>query len=561
MNVKLLIVLTIVLSSLLVLPVNAENYNVYNLWAYNYNNVDLIVDNQSAIMVTCMSPALQGRSYMVANTRINDKNLNGATEYEARFQGTTLQIPYNQYVDESNRKLPYYIVYASSVPQTVSYQSSLTQYNTITITFNNVDTTEYDINVDKPDNVINLGTINNSVISLSYGSYLSSVTAVNNRDNVNCIIYNMNDGYVTLDLNENTQSASFVLYGSTYLDNFDTSVTINYEYVAPIEPTIEPTAQPTPDDFSQYGEKKNFQIRNIDYLQGTQLNGANLIIYYTDSEDNIISNPVYKNVNSPAVIDLRVPKAGGLFVEYGITPNYEPVKVQTYPALNNKVGYWINQEISDYVNLYYQYYDSDNPLTDINYGITLIDGNTHLPVSNAAINIDGANTQYTSNYGGTVFKNITQGIHTFTISKQGYNTLTFTKNIVITSNIEIEFFPISVIPTATITPSPITPITPSPTISPIDKPSNIIESVSWGLAKVFGVKTVDNANYIFALLIILFPAAIAGGITHQALGFIAGGMLGFVFALTIGLIPIWTFFAMCLLAVIYIMLIRGNEGF
>ena len=212
--------------------------------------------------------------------------------------------------------------------------------------------------------------------------------------------------------------------------------------------------------------------------------------------------------------------------------------------------------------MYYQYYDSNNPLTDINYGITLIDANTHLPVSNAAINIDGSNTQYTSNYGGTTFKNITQGVHTFTISKTGYNTLTFTKNIVITSSTEIEFFPLSVNPTATITPRPVNPsITPNPTISPIDKPTSILESVSYGLAKVFGVKTVDNANYIFALLIILFPAAIAGGITHQALGFIAGGMLGFVFALTIGLVPIWTFFAMCLLAVIYIMLIRGNEGF
>ena len=327
-----------------------------------------------------------------------------------------------------------------------------------------------------------------------------------------------------------------------------------------IQPTVEPTG--APDDLSQYGEKKNFQIRNIDYLQGTQLNGANLTIYYTDSEDNIISNPIYKNTNSPAVIDLRVPIAGGLFVEYGITPNYEPVKIQNYPYLNNRSGYWITQEISNYENLYYQYYDSDNPLTDINYGITLIDANTHLPVSNAAISIDGGNVQYTSNYGGTVFRNITQGTHTFRVSKNGYNALTLTKNVYITSNIEIEFFPLSVNPTATITPSAVNPtITPSPTISPIDKPTSILESVSYGLAKVFGVKTVDNANYIFALLIILFPAAIAGGITHQALGFIAGGMLGFVFALTIGLIPIWTFFAMCLLAVIYIMLIRGNEGF
>ena len=208
------------------------------------------------------------------------------------------------------------------------------------------------------------------------------------------------------------------------------------------------------------------------------------------------------------------------------------------------------------------FYDNESPLVNINFGITLIDGNTHLPVSNAAINIDGANTQYTTTYGGTVFRNITQGLHTFTISKQGYNTLTFTKNIAFSASTELEFFPISVIPTATITPRPVNPsITPSPTISPIDKPTSILESVSYGLAKVFGVKTVDNANYIFALLIILFPAAIAGGITHQALGFIAGGMLGFVFALTIGLIPIWTFFAMCLLAVIYIMLIRGNEGF
>lgn len=572
MRFKFILAIAIILCAFCILPVNAENIPLIMTYS-NLDNQHYNVTNSNTAYVTLVYGIanIPNEVTLPSSPQINGYNLRVKPNTFYRISKTQHYVG-DYCIAPDGVKIPYITLHAPATNETttVTYtKSSYTATGTVTKTF----TITYDF-IDYVDPFENVG-INYDITDITDNSVNYSVRCYTDSDSIK--FSEIYDYYVDLDLIDvslnaiDTTTIKNIGENGKYvyawaMDTNSGSTKLLSVYLNGrneiIVPTEEPTAQPTPDDdLSQYGEKKNFQIRNIDYLQGTQLNGANLTIYYTDSEDNIISNPVYKNVNSPAVIDLRVPKAGGLFVEYGITPNYEPVKVQTYPALNNKVGYWINQEITDYENLYYQYYDSNNPLTDINYGITLIDGNTHLPVSNAAINIDGANTQYTSNYGGTVFKNITQGLHTFTISKQGYNTLTFTKNIVITSSTEIEFFPISVIPTATITPSPITPITPSPTISPIDKPTSILESVSYGLAKVFGVKTVDNANYIFALLIILFPAAIAGGITHQALGFIAGGMLGFVFALTIGLIPIWTFFAMCLLAVIYIMLIRGNEGF
>lgn len=406
--------------------------------------------------------------------------------------------------------------------------------------------------------------------SLILYSEISSIPIDNIDDVLINLVSYQTTKYITVGQNGYTvYAAAGDLLGS---DRVLLSVYLNGTGENPIlpEPTVDPSALPDsnnqiwkPSDIGiSESDSKRFQIRNIEYANdGGQINGANLTIWYTDINDAFSELPIYKNTNSPAIIDLTVPIAGGLFVEYGNFPYYEPVKVQNYPYLNNRRGFWITQELSDYYNLYYVYFDPLNPSTDIKYGITIRDGESHLPVSNAAISMDGGPVQYTTNYGGTVFNNVSQGKHSFTITKNGYSSLTVTKDIQISMSTELELFPLSAIPTATITPAPVRPVTPSPTLSSIDKPSNIMESVSFGFAKIFGIKTVENANYIFALMLILFPAVVAGSITHQALGFIAGGMIGFVFALAVGLVPIWVFFAMCLLAVIYFVLKGGNEGF
>lgn len=540
MNFKIIIALAMLFCALMVLPVNAFSYTTIP----SYSDLGI---NPTFTNLVITGEYVEFDLYVYKNdTSIIHTGDASQTPFYSRSQdGLTITFNLQNILNifgDGNYYFSYY-----DIDQ--DYESDIWYF---TYDSNYVPP-EYDINVDESQNLINLGIINSSVISLTYGSLSSTITAVNYRDNTNCIIYNMNNGLITIDLNEQSNTANFIFYGSTELSNFETEVTINYNFDVPITPTPTPTPEIT--------DNKNFQIRNIDYSSSDNMliSGLNLTVWYLDSNDIFSNSPMFQSNNAPSIINLQVPKnTGSLFVEYGYMPNYKPVKVQSYPYLNNRVGYWINYDLSDFTDLYYEYYDENNPITTLSYGITVIDSQSHLPVSNVAITIDNANTQYTSNYGGTTFRNITQGTHTFRLYKNGYNSLQFTKDIYITSSTEIEFFQISVIPTATVTP---TPIRPEQTLTPIDKPTNIMESVSYGLAKVFGVKTVDNANYIFALLIILFPAAIAGGITHQALGFIAGGMLGFVFALTIGLIPIWTFFAMCLLAVIYIMLIRGNEGF
>lgn len=573
--------IAILMLSVFILPVNAntiyDNPVVYiaNAHTGNYNFAVHNTDTVYIIAGTAGSFAPYSNIFCIYDgTKVNGQNViptgQGTYPFDSPFvSGSSSSTTLSNVI--SNGATPY-IIYNNNHYNAITYNAIIYTSQSSSTSITGTITFTYDDDYNKE-----LESARIESYTDSYEDNTVTYTVKCKSDYPNTVYYSMIGNYRSFELgliqydeDETETQITMGLNGTNVYswaynsNNGDTMLLQTYLAGRSEieEPTPEPTPTPTPtpdDDLSQYGDKKIFQIRNIDYSADDMLliDGINLTIYYIDTNDNIVNKPVFKSNNAPSVFDLNVPIAGYLFVEYGITPNYEPVKIQNYPYLN-RTGFLITQELSSYENLYYQYYDTDNPLTDINYGITLIDGNSHLPVSNAAISMDGGQVQYTSNYGGTVFQNITQGTHTFRVSKNGYNTLTFTKNIYITSSIEIEFYPVSVVPTATITP---TPIRPEQTLTPIDKPTNIMESVSYGLAKVFGVKTVDNANYIFALLIILFPAAIAGGITHQALGFIAGGMLGFVFALTIGLIPIWTFFAMCLLAVIYIMLIRGNEGF
>jgi len=102
-------------------------------------------------------------------------------------------------------------------------------------------------------------------------------------------------------------------------------------------------------------------------------------------------------------------------------------------------------------------------------------------------------------------------------------------------------------------------ITPTPT--PITSPTNVKESVLFGLQKIFGIENLENTQYILALLIIILPAIIAARITHDGIGFIAGGIIGFVISLGVGLIPLWVFFAMLLCAIAYFVLTKTGGGY
>lgn len=127
-----------------------------------------------------------------------------------------------------------------------------------------------------------------------------------------------------------------------------------------------------------------------------------------------------------------------------------------------------------------------------------------------------------------------------------------------------QIFGLTQTPTQTPTPTP-APTTPTPTPIPteynptINNPSNLKESIIFAYASVFGISDNDNANLIFAAIIIGFFAMMAGYTTHSGTGILAGGCIGFVLCLGLGLIPIWIFFAIVVMTIVFFVLKSGGE--
>ena len=125
---------------------------------------------------------------------------------------------------------------------------------------------------------------------------------------------------------------------------------------------------------------------------------------------------------------------------------------------------------------------------------------------------------------------------------------------------EFEIMGLNVEPTPT--PAPTTPTpTPIPTeYNPtINNPSNLKESIIFAYASVFGISDNDNANLIFAAIIIGFFAMMAGYATRSGTGILAGSCIGFVLCLGLNLIPIWIFFAIVVMTLVYFVLKSGGE--
>ena len=543
MRFNFLIVLTMVFCALCVIPVNADNDNyVYNLWAYKYNNQDIVVYNQSSIMVTCMTPIIQNHAYMATNTIINDENINGNTDYETTlFLGTTLKIPFNQYKDIYNRQIPYYEIFASSTPQTIGYKSSLTSYNTITVTFYNVNTEEYDINVDEEENIINLGTLSNlKDISLSVGSQTGQLYYITGTPETNNCTYIGSDVYpnvyynIIIDLDENSNYAEINLNAVCNYGDASTTAKIYYDYLKPVD-------------------KIQFEIECIDYDKGLQVIGTNLTVYQYYESTNTLKY-LYSNSYANGLTKITVDNNSVLFIEYDLT-GYNAVNINTYEFLNNRQGKIIDANLGS-ARLYFSKID---PSVLLFQGFIIKDS-LGSALSGVSVTMDNNQTVISNNYGGVRFDNINQGQHTFTFTKTGYYSQSLTKTVSVSNTQDILLVSSQPTTAPTIKPTPIQTDSQGNII--IDKPSNLSDSIKYSLAKIFGIESLNNINLIFAMLIILFCAVIGGVITNQSLGFVSGGLIGFVFALAVGLIPIWVFFAMVMLSVIYLVFTTGSkEGF
>lgn len=328
------------------------------------------------------------------------------------------------------------------------------------------------------------------------------------------------------------------------------------------EQPIEPT--PIPTDTPVYPDRITGYIQTFDYQSGNMVSGVNMSVYEVIDHDTYaeLGQLIYSSINAESQTILQLKNNTDYFVKNELS-GYFAVKNTNYWYFGNITGYWWNNPAQGF-NPLLLYYSKLDPTAQ--YDANFIVHDVHQNgISGVSVTMDNSKTMITNNIGGVSFKNVSAGQHTFVFVKNGYQTAQRTINIQLQyASFDQTLFEDNQIIQPTVQPTGYPTIQPTvqPTISPIDKPSNIADSVKYGLSKIFGVNSLDTINLVFALMLILFPAVIGGVITNQALGFIAGGMMGFVFALAIGLIPIWVFFAMVMFTVIYLILTHGTgEGF
>ena len=178
---------------------------------------------------------------------------------------------------------------------------------------------------------------------------------------------------------------------------------------------------------------------------------------------------------------------------------------------------------------------------------------TAIPISGAKITANGMD-KYTNYNGYASFYDINESI-TYLISKTGYGSIsgydlitedTFLINILMTED------EIIAIPTTT-------PITPPD----LEQPTNILESIKYAFAQMFGLTEsadLETMNLFMGLGIIFAGAVLIASITKDALGAVVGALIGFIMSLALGFIPLWVLFVGFAGFAIYIILTKTGGG-
>ena len=561
MNVKLLIVLTIVLSAFLVFPVNAGYSDLiisknpdYNDLGYNpiesilsvrhyndlqnfdglkldYCTVYVYKDNDVFILnKEEWESYVYGENYNGKTTRITSINLpslvsNGGNGHYS----IVLRCGYD--VDPSNPL----------------YEFELALWNFV---IGEMPQNEFDIDIDLHEQTLELGEINSLEQTFEIGSSSNRVVKrYLTYSATSCDIEDLQRNYVKVKFNKNFLDDSEI-YLSGYALNqtaeseFTTYIRFNFTYI-PVS---------------------NLQafIQTFDYQSGNMISGVNISVYEVIDHDTYaeLGTKIYSTSNAESQIILQLKNNTDYFIKNELN-GYFAVKNTNYPYFNNITGYWWASPLINPLRLYYT---PLNPSAEYNANFIVHDVYSN-GISGVSVTMDNSKTLITNNIGGVSFQNVTAGEHTFVFVKNGYQTAQKTINIQMqyASFDQVLFADNQIVnptvsPTGIYTPYPTVSPTVSPTYSPVEHPKNIADSVKYGLGHIFGVNSLDTLNLVFALIIILFPAVVGGVITSQALGFVAGGMFGFVFALAIGLLPIWVFFCMVLFTVLYLIMTTG-DGF
>lgn len=182
------------------------------------------------------------------------------------------------------------------------------------------------------------------------------------------------------------------------------------------------------------------------------------------------------------------------------------------------------------------------------YGIDVVTG----LLSGAVVTVGGGDIAVTGDNGYVTFDLSRYQPYTITAERDGY--IPLTKAVNITSEHYIDYF------TLEIDPNGIFAITATPTATPIgynettgetEQPKNVLESIQYAIENIFGVQTLTNTNLILSAIIILFFGGSAAAITKDGMGFLIGSIVGFVITLGLGLMPLWVFFAMILMGLLW----------
>jgi len=555
MNFKFLLVLTMVLCAFCVLPVSAYNVD-FNLNTWTNSSVIVLPDDTLNFGFSAYAMYLGSEPYQPYTFRFTSEY--GGKIYCPKIPPNSQPTPWINYGSSYVPNLgigTHNVLFTGTVDGTPATKEFTIRY-TITENYNPA-----------PNALINYQIIDMSDTTVTYDVYclpeenylftaitaeeqfIDSIPTLTSNETHKTIVIGDTGGFVysvatTTEANAQRKAISTYLYGRSEI----------------IEPTIEPTVQPT--DTPIYPDRIQAYIQTYDYQNGNMLSGVNMSVYEViDNNGNLqLGNSIYSSINADSQTILTVKNNTEYFVK-NEKAGYFSVKNTVYDSLNGETGYLWNPSLVNPLRLYYSRLDAS---AQYNANFIVQDVNNN-GLSGVSVTMDNAVTKVSNSIGGLTFNNITAGTHTFVFVKNGYQTVQQTIDIQLqyaafyqTMYKDNQIIQPTVQPTAYPTVQP----TIQPTISPIDKPANIADSVKYGLSKIFGVNSLDTINLVFALMLILFPAVIGGVITNQALGFIAGGMMGFVFALAVGLIPIWVFFAMVMFSVIYLVLTRGTgEGF
>ena len=613
MNLKFLIVLTMVLCAFLVLPVNAETITIsenpisyddtIGTRAFTSSTVPNMQGYSSLRTVTLYGQRDNFKNLIYMSYKAENELLSSAPNYPStallnelpdNIIGVDLPIEFGTNGNIGNGFITF---------TRLSYSISITEWDfevlDATATVHRIPITIHDI--------VNGNDLNIVLGGIRYASGANSPHT--QSGNSECFVIfgddsivgnsQMSGYYPITTFITSTQSWNVYLFGAYNTDNGNLYLDIDnsegnyynisireinkvnpfYSYAGSdshkIIDTIVPNKSPIViriadinDNYYLYTYPKNANnqtlgtIQTYDYQTGNMLSGVNMTVYKVLDYGTYmeLGDIIYSSRNADSQTLLNIEYGTEYFVQNELN-GYVSVKNSHYPYLNNAYGYLWNPSIVNPLILYYSELD---PTAQYNANFIVQDVNNN-GISGVSVTMDNSVTKITNSIGGVSFGNVSAGTHTFTFSKNGYQSAqrtidiqlqyaTFTQTLFKDNQI--------IQPTVSPTAYPTVQPTTQPTISPIDKPTNLSDSIKYGLAKMFGIESLNNINLIFAMLIILFCAVIGGVITNQSLGFISGGLIGFVFGLAVGLIPIWVFFAMVMLSVIYLVFTTGSkEGF